>query len=404
MNDRALRDIVIGLGGAHRGRAARDRLRHHGGVRGDGDPLPRRGPRRPQGARLGRILVGSRPRRHAGDRRRPQGRRRDGGAAQRRDEAEPGADPRGRAGARPRRAVRQHRPRLQLGRSPPSWRSPSPTAWSPRPASASTSAPRSSSTSSAATAGLAPAAVVLVATVRALKMHGGVAAGRSSASPTRRRVERGLANLEKHVENIRLFGEPPVVALNRFPTDTDEELARRRARAASARRAVRGVADVFGDGGAGGARRWPRRSSAQAEHRRRASRRSTTGAQPIQEKIDTIAHADVRRRGRSPTRKRAKRDSPRSRSSATAACRSASPRPSTRSPTTRRCSAGREDFDVTVREVILAAGAGSSCRCPATSCGCRACPAPAGRAHGSRGRGTVVYAPGSPASTTLPPA
>ncbi|MCL4153883.1 UNVERIFIED_CONTAM: hypothetical protein GTU68_042005 [Idotea baltica] len=62
-------------------------------------------------------------------------------------------------------------------------------------------------------AGINPSAVVLVATARALKMHGGVAA-----------VERGLANLEKHVESIGNFGARPVVAINRFPTDTAEEL------------------------------------------------------------------------------------------------------------------------------------------------------------------------------------
>ncbi len=73
-------------------------------------------------------------------------------------------------------------------------------------------------------AGLDPAAVVLVATVRALKMHGGVAlAGLSAADAAA--VERGLPNLEKHVENIRLFGETPIVALNRFASDTDGEIA-----------------------------------------------------------------------------------------------------------------------------------------------------------------------------------
>ena len=70
---------------------------------------------------------------------------------------------------------------------------------------------------------LRPAAVVLVATVRALKMHGGVAAA-ALARPNASAVEAGLPNLEKHVENIRCFGEPPVVALNRFDTDSPEEL------------------------------------------------------------------------------------------------------------------------------------------------------------------------------------
>ncbi|MEZ4282194.1 MAG: formate--tetrahydrofolate ligase [Myxococcota bacterium] len=73
-------------------------------------------------------------------------------------------------------------------------------------------------------AGLDPAAVVLVATVRALKMHGGVALPELAAVDAAA-VERGLPNLEKHVENIRHFGETPIVALNRFASDDDGEIA-----------------------------------------------------------------------------------------------------------------------------------------------------------------------------------
>ena len=72
-------------------------------------------------------------------------------------------------------------------------------------------------------AGLDPAAVVLVATVRALKMHGGVAAN-ALRTPAPDAVGRGLPNLVKHVESIRHFGEAPVVALNRFADDTDDEV------------------------------------------------------------------------------------------------------------------------------------------------------------------------------------
>ncbi|MCB9882068.1 MAG: formate--tetrahydrofolate ligase [Planctomycetes bacterium] len=73
-------------------------------------------------------------------------------------------------------------------------------------------------------AGLDTAAVVLVATVRALRWHGGL---RKDAldRPNVDAVERGLANLEKHVENIRQFGESPVVALNHFPGDLGDEVA-----------------------------------------------------------------------------------------------------------------------------------------------------------------------------------
>ncbi len=78
-------------------------------------------------------------------------------------------------------------------------------------------------------AGLEPVAVVLVATVRALKMHGGLGAkelGHTDAGA----VERGLPNLEKHIESIQRFGERPIVALNRFASDADEEVEVVRAR------------------------------------------------------------------------------------------------------------------------------------------------------------------------------
>ena len=72
-------------------------------------------------------------------------------------------------------------------------------------------------------AGLRPDAVVLVASVRALKMHGGV----PKSDLSRENVDAlnsGLPNLEKHIENLKSFGVPVVVAVNRFPTDSREEL------------------------------------------------------------------------------------------------------------------------------------------------------------------------------------
>lgn len=73
-------------------------------------------------------------------------------------------------------------------------------------------------------AGLQPNAVVIVATVRALKMHGGVAKA-DLGKPNPAAVEKGIANLEKHVENIRMFNLPVVVAINHFTADTVEEVA-----------------------------------------------------------------------------------------------------------------------------------------------------------------------------------
>lgn len=73
-------------------------------------------------------------------------------------------------------------------------------------------------------AGLKPDAVVLVATVRALKMHGGV--GKDDlGSENVNAVHKGLKNLERHVENIKKYNVSPVVGINRFPTDTDAEIA-----------------------------------------------------------------------------------------------------------------------------------------------------------------------------------
>jgi formate--tetrahydrofolate ligase len=73
-------------------------------------------------------------------------------------------------------------------------------------------------------AGLAPDACVIVATVRALKMHGGVARGDLGHEDIPA-VRRGVVNLARHVENMRKFGLPPVVALNRFTSDTAAEIA-----------------------------------------------------------------------------------------------------------------------------------------------------------------------------------
>jgi formate--tetrahydrofolate ligase len=71
---------------------------------------------------------------------------------------------------------------------------------------------------------LRPSAVVVVATIRALKYHGGVPL-KELTSPNTAAVEKGFANLARHIDNIALFGVPAVVAINRFTSDTDEEVA-----------------------------------------------------------------------------------------------------------------------------------------------------------------------------------
>ncbi|MGD9977191.1 MAG: formate--tetrahydrofolate ligase [Bacteroidales bacterium] len=72
-------------------------------------------------------------------------------------------------------------------------------------------------------AGLKPSSVVLVATVRALKYHGGKNL-KEITQPDVDALKRGVGNLQKHIENMKLFGICPVVAINRFTSDTDEEV------------------------------------------------------------------------------------------------------------------------------------------------------------------------------------
>ncbi|MEN6412428.1 MAG: formate--tetrahydrofolate ligase [Veillonellales bacterium] len=99
-------------------------------------------------------------------------------------------------------------------------------------------------------AGIKPAAVVIVATVRALKMHGGVPktdlVGENMAA-----LEKGMDNLVKHIENMRKYGLPVVVAVNAFPTDTPQELefVEKKCNALGAEVAVSAVWAKGGEGG-----------------------------------------------------------------------------------------------------------------------------------------------------------
>ncbi|VGQ27801.1 formate--tetrahydrofolate ligase [Streptococcus pyogenes] len=99
--------------------------------------------------------------------------------------------------------------------------------------------------------GLRPAAVVLVATIRALKMHGGVPKANLATENVQAVVD-GLPNLDKHLANIQdVYGLPVVVAINKFPLDTDAEL--QAVYAACDKRGVDVViSDVWANGGAGG--------------------------------------------------------------------------------------------------------------------------------------------------------
>lgn len=100
-------------------------------------------------------------------------------------------------------------------------------------------------------AGLKPDVAVIVATVRALKMHGGVPKA-DLGQVNMDALAKGFANLEKHIENVKKFGVPAVVAVNRFPTDTEEEFkfVIERCQAAGAEVAL---SEVWAKGGEGGA-------------------------------------------------------------------------------------------------------------------------------------------------------
>jgi formyltetrahydrofolate synthetase len=72
--------------------------------------------------------------------------------------------------------------------------------------------------------GLAPAAALLVATVRALKMHGGLSEAQASTERDSEALKRGIDNLAAHIDIVKAFGIPCVIGVNRFPSDSDEEL------------------------------------------------------------------------------------------------------------------------------------------------------------------------------------
>ncbi|WP_088227594.1 formate--tetrahydrofolate ligase [Desulfosporosinus sp. FKB] len=98
--------------------------------------------------------------------------------------------------------------------------------------------------------GLKPETVVIVATVRALKMNGGLAKDQLDTEDLGA-LGRGIVNLEKHIENMAKFGVPAVVAINRFPTDTEAELSLVRERCQELGAEV-ALSEVFMRGGDGG--------------------------------------------------------------------------------------------------------------------------------------------------------
>ena len=252
MNDRALRDCVIGLGGVANGVVREERwviipaseVMAILALASDMSDLE---------ARLGRIIVGA----TAGAERkpiravRPQGVRGHDAAAQGRDPSQPRADARRGPGVRARGPVRQHRARLQQHPRHEDGAGAVGHRGDRRPGFGSDLGAEKFFDIKCRIGGLKPEVGVLVATVRALKLNGGA---NKSALKTRRPSRRSSAAFptsRSTSRTSRQFGVPVVVAVNRFMTDSDRELriVAERAQAAGAQVAM---AEVWEKGGAGG--------------------------------------------------------------------------------------------------------------------------------------------------------
>ncbi len=203
-------------------------------------------------------------------------------------------------------------------------------------------------------AGLDTAAVVLVATVRALKRHGGVAKP-DLDRPDVRAVERGLGNLRKHIENIRAFGEKPVVALNRFAADTDEEIAAVRA-ACDEMGAPFAVSNIFAEGGDGGIEQ----AETLVEHAEKGANPFSPlydWSEPIKAKVERVArtmYGATTINYTKPAERSLKRINELGYSNLPI-CMAKTPTSLSDDPKL----AGRpEDFEITVREFVVSAGAG----------------------------------------------
>ena len=134
-------------------------------------------------------------------------------------------------------------------------------------------------------ANLSPDAVVIVATVRALKMHGGLSK-KELDKVDMAALKKGMENLVKHIENVKKFGLPAVVAVNAFPSDTQEELAFVR-EACEALGAKAALSEVWAKGGEGGLELAEKVEEALAE---KADFRCLYDEKDaIPQKIDTIA-------------------------------------------------------------------------------------------------------------------
>lgn len=203
-------------------------------------------------------------------------------------------------------------------------------------------------------AGLSPKAMVLVATIRALKYHGG-ADLKELTSPNVSAVEKGLVNLEKHLENTNLYNVEAVVAINQFTSDTEEEIevVKKRCEALGFQAVV---ADVWGQGGQGA-----EDLATAVVSKIQTSKKSFTPlydwSLPVKEKIETICqkvygadHVEYSSRARKDLRTIKKLGLEELPICMAKTQKSLSDNPS---------KIGRPtNFEVTVREIEIAAGAG----------------------------------------------
>ncbi len=203
-------------------------------------------------------------------------------------------------------------------------------------------------------AGLSPKAIVLVATVRALKYHGGVDL-KELNKPDADAVKRGLVNMEKHLENIAQFNVKPVVAVNRFTSDTDAEVQAILDRCKSLGIAAAPI-DVWAKGGGGALQL--------AEHVKQVVAECTESFKPlydwnwsVEQKIETIAKKIYGAKAIDYT-KQAKRDLRRIKKlnlEALPVCIAKTQKSLSDNP---KLLGRPKDFIVTVRQIEIAAGAG----------------------------------------------
>ena len=144
------------------------------------------------------------------------------------------------------------------------------------------------------TSGLQPSAAVIVASLRALKLHGGGGPAKPGAplpstltGPNREALARGLANLEQHIANVRAFGVPAVVAVNAFGGDSKEELDYVREKAVECGAVASAISTPWADGGAGAEALAA--AVLQACEQPAAYRLLYEDTAPIVQKIETIA-------------------------------------------------------------------------------------------------------------------